>query len=105
MSLGRPGSAVAGFEGPLRAVAGDAASRVSPGLLPVPLRPGSAPVAAVASQLGKKGALVVEPTPPTVQPSSAPGAAEILEWIVEHVERRVLDELERRGRRHVPEVF
>jgi hypothetical protein len=48
---------------------------------------------------------MVEPTPPTVQPSSAPGAAEILEWIVEHVERRVLDELERRGRRHVPEVF
>ncbi len=48
---------------------------------------------------------MAELTPPTVQPSSAPGAAEILEWIVEHVERRVLDELERRGQRHVPEVF
>lgn len=47
----------------------------------------------------------MEPTPPTIQPSSAPNAAEILEWIVEHVEQRVVDELERRGRRHVPEVF
>ena len=113
-SSSRPGSAVARFEGALGAVvagaaggilAGEAGSRVSPGLLPVPLQPGPAPVATIASQLGKKGASVVEPTPPTVQPSSAPGAAEILEWIVEHVERRVLDELERRGRRHVPEVF
>lgn len=48
---------------------------------------------------------MTEPTPPTVDASSAPTAAEVLEWIVEQVERRVLDELERRGARHVPEVF
>ena len=76
-----------------------------PGVLPVPLPARMAPVPALASQLGKKGAPVVEPTPPTVHPSSAPGAADVLEWIVEHIEQRVLDELERRGRHHVPEVF
>jgi hypothetical protein len=77
----------------------------SSALLPLPLH-GRPPLAsALVSQFGKKGASTVEPTPPHVQPSSAPNAAEILEWIVEHVEQRVLEELERRGRRHVPEVF
>jgi Domain of unknown function (DUF4157) len=75
-----------------------------PSMLPVPYD-APVPVTAWAAQLGKKGAPAVEPTPPTVQPSNAPSAEEVLEWIVEHVEQRVLDELERRGRRHVPEVF
>jgi hypothetical protein len=30
---------------------------------------------------------------------------ETLEWIIEQIERRVLDELERRGLRHNPGVF
>lgn len=47
----------------------------------------------------------MEPEHPVPGTSSATEDADILEWIVEQVERRVLAELERRGRRHVPEVF
>lgn len=70
--------------------------------LPVPVRPGSLRPGQPA---GSRGVPMTEPTPPTVDASSAPTAAEVLEWIVEQVERRVVDELERRGARHVPEVF
>lgn len=52
-----------------------------------------------------EGAGNVEPEHPVPGTSSATEDADILEWIVEQVERRVLAELERRGRRHVPEVF
>ena len=37
--------------------------------------------------------------------SSAPLTAELIERIIEAVEQRVIDELERRGLRHRPEVF
>lgn len=47
----------------------------------------------------------MEPTVPLVEGSTAPAAAELVDWIVEQVERRVLAELERRGQRHTPGVF
>lgn len=103
--FGREGSPAARGAGGSSGAGGSGGPGATPGLLPVPLHARPAPVPALISQLGKKGAPAVEPTPTTVQSSSAPSAAEILEWIVEHVEQRVLDELERRGQRHVPEVF
>jgi hypothetical protein len=68
-------------------------------MMPVPLATGPVyhPVTRRASN--------VEPIPPVIEGSSAPAAAEFVDWIVEQVERRVLDDLERRGRRHIPDVF
>lgn len=43
--------------------------------------------------------------PPFVQSSSNPVTAEMLDWIVEAVEERILAELERRGMRFQPGVF
>jgi hypothetical protein len=40
-----------------------------------------------------------------VERSSAPVSEETLEWIIERVERHVIEELERRGLRHNPGVF
>jgi hypothetical protein len=37
--------------------------------------------------------------------SSAPLAAETIEWIIEQIEERVLEELDRRGLRNNPGVF
>lgn len=99
---------------------GESAGVVSP-TLPVPATlqgfalggdqvPRGAVPARLPSLIAEKGVPTMasrahDPTPPTVFPSSAPGAAEVLEWIIDEVEQRVLAELERRGRRHVPEVF
>ena len=47
----------------------------------------------------------MEPTPSTLDTSAGPSTAELVDWIVEQVERRVLEDLERRGRRHTPGVF
>ena len=52
-----------------------------------------------------KGGSAMEPASPLIEGSTAPVAAELVDWIVEQVERRVLAELERRGRRHAPGVF
>ena len=42
---------------------------------------------------------------PLVDSSSAPISAELLDWIVDAVEERILEELERRGMRFQPGVF
>jgi hypothetical protein len=41
----------------------------------------------------------------SAEQSSAVINAEMIEWIIEAVEERVLEELERRGLRHNPGVF
>ena len=49
----------------------------------------------------------MDPTfaPPLVEVDGPPLPPETLEWIIERVERHVIDELERRGLRHNPGVF
>jgi hypothetical protein len=46
-----------------------------------------------------------EPAPVTVDQSTGPATGELIDWIVEQVEQRVLRDLERRGLRHRPEVW
>jgi hypothetical protein len=45
------------------------------------------------------------PAPPHVGSSIAPSTNELIERIIEAIEDRVIDELERRGRRFNPGVF
>jgi hypothetical protein len=51
------------------------------------------------------GAPSVQPSPSPVPTSSAPVSEETLEWIIERIEQRIIDELERRGMRYNPGVF
>ena len=45
------------------------------------------------------------PAPPLVEQASPPLPPETLEWIIEQIEQRIIDELDRRGLRHNPGVF
>lgn len=47
----------------------------------------------------------MDPSPSPVASSSAPVSEETLEWIIERIEQRIIDELERRGIRYNPGVF
>jgi hypothetical protein len=47
----------------------------------------------------------VDTSPGSAEQSPATITAETIEWIIEAVEERVLEELERRGLRHNPGVF
>jgi hypothetical protein len=54
---------------------------------------------------GTPGGPDVDTPPGSAEQSPAVVNAETLEWIIEAVEERVLEELERRGLRHNPGVF
>jgi hypothetical protein len=45
------------------------------------------------------------PPPPQHEPAAEYDQAELIDRIVDAIEQRVIDELERRGRRHHPGVF
>jgi hypothetical protein len=54
---------------------------------------------------GTPGGPPVDASQASAEQSPAVISAETIEWIIEAVEERVLEELERRGLRHNPGVF
>jgi len=62
-------------------------------------RPGDAPF------VFGRSPVTGNPSTPKVGESTAPLSAEAMEWLLDALEQRVVDELERRGLRHNPGVF
>jgi len=88
---------------------------VSPPTLPVPVAGNPVPARAagghpagifpLSDPARRPGASPVPSPEPPLPGSSAPLAAETIEWIIEQVEQRILDELDRRGLRYNPGVL